>query len=141
MKLVRKFSFVKALLLSLGTLVLSTGMAHAQSLAGKFTLPTEVRWKTVQLPAGNYTFSVQGSGASSLLVVRSVDNRHAAMFLPASVTQTALTNSDSLQLIRQGEDMFVTSFEMGSIGLVFHYTTPAPGAVMASAPQSTMAGK
>lgn len=142
MKLVRRFSFVKAMLLSTAALVLSTGMAHAQSLAGKFTLPTEVHWKSVVLPAGEYRFTVQGNGVSSMVVVSSLDARHAAMLMPASISQTALSNHDNLEVAHRNGEAYVTSFEMGSLGLVFNFAAPQPKAEMASAASNTMtAGK
>jgi len=137
MKLVRKIAF--ALFITLSSMAFSTGLAQAQSLAGKFTLPTEVHWKSTVLPAGNYEFSVQTNGAATMLVVRSADTRHSVMLLPGSVSETAMNNSDSLQLTRQGGEMFVTSFEMGSLGVVFHYPVPAGAAEVASRlPQPTM---
>ena len=145
MKLIGKFSFVKALFLAVGMLVLSSGMANAQSLVGKFTLPTEAHWKSVVLPAGEYTFTAEGFGATSMLVVRSLDSRHSVMLMPASIAQTAITNNDSLQLTHQGGEVFVTSFEMGSLGQVFYYPVPPAAAELASASQAasqpTMAKK
>jgi hypothetical protein len=139
MKLVRKFSVVKALFVTVFGLALSAGPAQAQSLSGKFTLPTEVHWKTVVMPAGNYEFSLQGSGAGSMLVVRSIDTGHSAMLMPVSVSEASASGSDSLQLTRQGGATFVTSFEMGSLGLIFHYPVPSGAAEVASRmPQPTM---
>ena len=138
MKLVRKFSLVKALFVAFAGLMLSAGLAQAQSLSGKFTLPTEVHWKTVVLPAGDYQFSVSGSGIASMLVIRNADSKHSAMLMPMSVSETGMTNSDSLQLTREGGEAFVTSFEMGSLGLVFHYPAPTGAAVVASRSQPTM---
>ncbi len=64
-----------ALTLALGSLLaicFNAGLANAQmqkNASGKFTMPFEARWGLATLPAGDYTFTLQGTGMGSTLRV------------------------------------------------------------------------
>ena len=58
--------------------VLAVGLqakpASAQSLEGKFTLPSEVHWGSATLPAGDYSFTLdQGNGEGLVRVSRGLE--------------------------------------------------------------------
>lgn len=123
MKNFGKLSFVFALLaVGLGV---STSRASAQSMAaGTFTLPVEAHWGQVALPAGDYTFAIEQRGTGPLVTVRQVGGKSVGMFLSQSVSQIAESRSDSLTLTRVGDEMFVSSFQLGLVGLSLQYTMP-----------------
>ena len=75
------------LLLVAGSLCVGrlTAQAAATVSAGKFTLPSEVRWGQPILPAGDYTHTLNSATFFSLLTVRG--NSKAAMILVVSVSQ------------------------------------------------------
>ena len=62
-----------------------TAQAADKVSAGKFSLPSEVRWRQPILPAGDYTHTLNSATLFSLLTVRG--NSKAAMILVGSVPQ------------------------------------------------------
>jgi len=126
MKSMRSFSFVGALLLLLGALSFSPILAGAESsAAGRFTLPVEARWGTVTLPAGDYQYSVEYRGASTIVFVRGTAGEPCAMFLAHSIEPNNGAGKSDLVLTRKGDTMFVTSLHVKELGLTLDYTIPA----------------
>jgi hypothetical protein len=123
MKTFGKFSFVLALM-ALG-LSFSTLPAAAQSMvAGTFKLPMEAHWGPVVLPAGDYSFTVEQRSSSPIVAIRNANRKGVGMFLSRSVSQIAESENASLILTRSGEGVFVSSFQLGSIGLALEYGLP-----------------
>ena len=123
MKTFGKFSFALALLaLGLG---ISTSRAAAQSMAtGTFTLPVEAHWGRAVLPAGDYSFAVDQQSARPIVTVRRADGKSMGLFLSRSVTQIAESGAQSLTLTRAGDEMFVSSLQLGVVGLELDYSSP-----------------
>src|SRR3974377_762565 len=67
----RSFSLVKTLVLVVGALCLSAGLATAQSaMKGEFTLPSEIHWGRAVLPAGQYSFDLTSTHAPEIINIR-----------------------------------------------------------------------
>ena len=119
----RSFSLVGTIAMVVGTLCLSGSVASAQSaLEGKFTLPFEVHWGRVVLPAGQYSFDlasnhppdvirVRGEGVNVMLIAQAVDDR-------PTPTDSALV------LVRQGDTRIVRSLRLAPLGISLYYALP-----------------
>jgi hypothetical protein len=132
MKIFGKFSL--ALVMLALSLSVSTPRAEAQSMtAGTFKLPEETHWGPAILPAGDYSFEVELHGSGPMVAIRQADGKGVGLFFSRSVTQIAESGSQSLVLTRSGDEMFVTSFQLGMIGLALEYDMPKSAEVATAA--------
>ena len=76
------------------------------------------------LPAGEYSFKVETEAGFTLVTVRSEDGKWGAMFPVRFQTQAPDSEDRGLVLTRRGEDFFVTSLQLGDLGLVLGYNIP-----------------
>jgi hypothetical protein len=125
MKTIRKFAFVRVLVLMAAALSLSASLAAAQSLQrGTFTLPVEAHWGKAVLPAGAYSFSVESMSSYPLVTVRAADGKIAGMFVAEGVSTLSATAEQVLTLTRRGEEMYVSSLQLSDLQTVFEYRVP-----------------
>jgi hypothetical protein len=103
----------------------NAGVASAQALAGKFTLPFETHWGPNTLPAGNYSFELdETSGPSSVVHVFHEDKSVA--FVISQSYKTNPSGRISLTVLRNSSGNTVRDLNLPQIGMVFHYA-PKPG--------------
>ena len=139
MKMIRKFAWLRAVVLMAVALTLSASHLAAESLLqGRFKLPTEAHWGLTVLPAGEYSFigSVRwvlphGLGSVDRWQVR----RHVSgtVHLASQRLRGAV-----LTLTREGSEMFVSSLSIGEMQVVLEYRIPkvaeAPAMGMSTQP-------
>ena len=115
---------ISTLLRFLGLVLLAVcfnaGHASAQMFQGKFTLPFEARWGQATLPAGEYSFSVDGGCATCTMHILH-ENRTVAMVMPWG--QADIYSGHANLTIVRGR---VRTLSIPEIGLVFHYGAPQP---------------
>ena len=108
--------------LALGALALGLfalpGKAQS-TYQGKFALPVAARWGSVVLLAGDYSFTMQTSGAPYLLDVRG--QRKQAFIMTAAADTRSYSGQSQLNLIKSGEDYSIGSLELPELGLTFVY--------------------
>jgi hypothetical protein len=118
MKKTRSFLFL-GWTLALALAVLSAiPSAYAADIRGKLTLPMEAHWNGTTLPAGNYEYSLQYNGASTVVMVRNTDTMAGSFFMARSVS-AAPTAKSGLILTREGDSMSVTTLNVGDMSLAF----------------------
>jgi hypothetical protein len=115
MNKIRISTLLRFLGLVLLTVCFNAGHASAQMFQGKFTLPFAARWGQATLPAGDYSFRVDGADPGCLAQVYR-GNRVVAMLLAQAYTQV---NSGRAQLtIVRGS---MRTLSLPSIGVVLQY--------------------
>ena len=97
--------------------------ATAQDALGKFTLAKAVHWGRAVLPAGEYNYSLEHQ-AGQLLFVRSTNNQTSAIVLVNSASFVKDQGHDRITLQRQGDDWFVTSMVIASLGQELSFGSP-----------------
>jgi hypothetical protein len=118
--------FVYAALLAFTTLNFAPSPVAAQDIAyGRFTLLHEVHWQTAIVPAGDYRFSVEGHGPSSVLVLNKLDGRRAGFMLTAQNSDGAMAGPSRLVLESTPEGSYVTAMQLPEFGLTLHFSAPA----------------
>jgi hypothetical protein len=124
MKTVRRF--VYALALTVGVVSLIPSAASAQSAAGVFTLPHEVRWQQFRVPAGEYRFSLESHGASQLLTLRQLDGTHEGfLILVNGVQSNQETGLNRLVLVSREGKSFVRTLELPEFGSTITFAVPS----------------
>jgi hypothetical protein len=73
MKSIRKFAY--AAVLTLSVFNFAPSLASAQDEGGRFTLPQDVHWQNIDVPAGEYRFSLQSMGPSRMLMLTRVSGK------------------------------------------------------------------
>jgi hypothetical protein len=108
------------------------GIANAQTLAVKFTLPFEVQWGRNVLPAGEYSVSIDSSAKVAL--VRSA-NGNTVGFTPIPITATSHSGNTALFVMVRGNERLVRSLNLPTrgISLIYPPTTNAQREMLANA--------
>ena len=112
--------------LALGVLLFSLGVAvaSAQPFHGKFSLPSEVRWGTATLQAGDYTINLQGLRTGNMLQVRE-NGKVVATVLPQS-HNPAMAGPAELVIENGKTGSTVREIRLPDIGVVLYYAPHAP---------------
>jgi hypothetical protein len=119
----RSFSLVKTLVLVVGALCLSAGLATAQSaMKGEFTLPSEIHWGRAVLPAGQYSFDLASTSAPQVIHIRG-EGVH-VMLMAQAVGDRPVPTDSALVLVRQGDSSFVRSLRLAPLGISLYYAQP-----------------
>jgi len=122
MKTIRRFT-LSSLVLALLASCLGAGMARAQEMKGKFTLPFDARWGQATLPAGEYSFTVDQSQASARVVLsgyRTAAIIHAQGYNPKSADSSALV------LVSDRGMNTVRELKLAELGVVLYFTPSRP---------------
>jgi hypothetical protein len=124
MKSIRKLAY--AAVLTLSALNFAPSLASAQDEAGTFTLPHEVHWQNVVVPAGDYRFSLQPMGPSEMLTLTRVTGRPTSFMLFAKVTEAA-PGSEAGRLVIQSKfgESYVSAMDLPQFEVTLHFAAPA----------------
>ncbi len=82
MKSIHKFVYAAVLLLS--AFNFAPTLASAQEEGGRFTLPHTVLWQNVEVPAGEYRFSLQTRGPSKMVMLTKLSGAPASFMMLAT---------------------------------------------------------
>ena len=111
--------------LAIATAVIAfAGAANAQSpYQGKFTLPEATRWGQIELPAGNYTFSVKASDTNTpFVIIADAGGKSVGITQPMTTDATSQVNGqDCLVLEHASKGSFVSQVRLGSAMVVLGY--------------------
>lgn len=121
MKTLRSFSLA---VVALGVLAAFPTAGHAQSVAGKFTLPHEAHWGRAVLPAGEYEIHVESINYPARLVIQRSDRTTAALVMPATITAVSRPGNSQLDLVQTESGSFVSSMYLKDPGVEFYFITP-----------------
>jgi hypothetical protein len=135
MKTNQSLRLVKVAMFALVTACMGASLANAQTVAGKFDLPFEVRWGQAVLPAGNYSFTLSSTaGMPGYTVMVRGENRTASIIASTIIGDNAAGKS-ALIVERHGEKGTVRSLRLAEAGLVVYYpAAKAERPVLAQAP-------
>jgi len=126
MKRNRSLSFVKTLVLVVGALCLSAGLASAQSaMKGEFTLSSEIHWGRAVLPAGQYSFDLTSTQAPEVIHLRGEGVN--VMLMAQAVGDRPIPTDSALVLVRQGDNNVVRSLRLAPLGISLYYAQPKGG--------------
>lgn len=117
----RLLAIVVVGLVAIGTCVSRTA-AQSSSARGSFTLPFEVRWQGVVLPAGDYTFSLKSAASPAMVTVQGSNGR--GFILATEVDDKRTNQQSSLTIEGRGSTRFVREMYLADLGLRIHYSIP-----------------
>ena len=118
-------TLASAVVVSLIAFGAMSASASAQSARGTFKLGHEVQWQDAAVPAGEYEFSLEPSGAASLLTLRSRSGSgQGFILLVKDVRQARPADLNRLVLVSRTGKSFVRSLELSSFGTTLNFTVP-----------------
>jgi hypothetical protein len=101
------------------------GMAMGDKV-GEFTLPVEVHWGEVVLPAGAYSISTNTHSSTPMMCVYKQGSPMVGYFIPAVAQEAIPTSSQKTELVLGEKDgmVYVKALQMKGDGMEFHYAAP-----------------
>lgn len=111
-------NWLLATLLAVSSTTLLAGTAQAEEVNGSFTLPYTVHWGAATLPAGHYSFGAKSSANPFMVTVRGEGK--AAMIMARGSSLQGKGQS-SLRVVREGNQVFVSSLQLAPYGMTFEY--------------------
>src|SRR5215469_241012 len=79
--------------------VLST-VVNAETVSGKFKLPTKTRWGMIVLRPGDYEFSFDSDASSRIVRVQSTDSGWSAMVMAKALSDGMRKHGSGLELVK-----------------------------------------
>jgi len=125
MKSIRSLTLLNLAVGSLLAICFNSGLASAQTMAGTFSLPFEAHWGLATLPAGDYSFNVEGIGRNAK--VRVFRGGDTVVSLVNQGFDTTLSHQASLTVVKNSAGNFVRDLSLPEIGEIFHYMPPKAG--------------
>ncbi len=124
MKAIRKFAY--AAVLTLSAINFTPSLASAQDEGGTFTLPHEVHWQNVVVPAGDYRFSLQAMGPMQMLTLTRMTGKPASFMLFVNDTESA-ADSESARLVidSQTGTSYVSAMNLPQFEVSLRFRVPA----------------
>jgi len=92
--------------------------ANAQTYSAKFTLPFEVHWGKILLPAGDYTISM--NSLTNVALVQSANGKTAG-FTPIPITASNDQGTTALSVMVRGNERIVRSLNLPARGVALIY--------------------
>ena len=114
--------------------------AMAQASKGEFTIPREVHWGTLVLPAGSYSYSVEHH-ASEVLLLRPKTGSGGHFLLASAVSRPDMIMPNQLTMEQHGTKWYVTSMVVNDLGEVLLFQAPADTTGETGAKLATIATK
>lgn len=119
MKSTRTFA---VLALALLASCIGLGVANAQEAVGRFTLPVTAHWGQATLPAGDYSFTLDGAQANGSLYVR---GQKAAIVRPNGYNPKTIGQSTLLLTTKNGVAT-VSELRLADLDVVLYFAPSHP---------------
>jgi hypothetical protein len=123
MKSMKSFTMLKLAMGSLLAISCNAGLANAQTVAGKFTLPFQAHWGQATLPAGDYSFLLERGPVAKIQVIRA---GKAVAFVVDQGYSTETSGGMSLTVVQNRAGYSVCDLNLPGIGKVLHYAPAKP---------------
>jgi hypothetical protein len=118
--------------------IVSAKPASAQAaFKGSFTLTSDVRWDQANLPAGDYTFTLESSSVPARIVVRGPNG---SQFVSTSSTDVKSIDAPSnLQIVRRNGESRVSQLYLADLHMILLYQegSKSKGKELAMGPVTT----
>ena len=125
MKTTRTLKRGMTILMGLVALCLAAGTAGAQTYKGEFNLADPVKWDQANLPAGEYTLTIDSTASGqSFGILRSESAHVAVMVVPQLTTEQESGGESVLSIQRVGDQAVVRSMYISELGRLFDFPVP-----------------
>lgn len=103
-----------------------SAVGNAETVSGKFKLPTKTRWGMIVLAPGDYQFTFDSDASSRIVRVQSTDSGWSAMIMAQALSDAMAKHGSSLELAKSDMGPYVKTLYMGNLGLALDFRVPKP---------------
>jgi hypothetical protein len=139
---IRRFAY--AALLALTALNYAPSLAFGQDTArGKFTLSHDVRWENVNVPAGEYQFSLESDPVARVVTLNELNSTHKSFFLLVHDMEEAKPTDLSRLVLKTALDgsSYVSAMQLPEFGMTLYFLAPSARTIAAAANTAAAAGQ
>ena len=111
---------------TLCALAMFSTLGHAETVSGKFKLPTKTRWGMIVLQPGDYEFTFDSDASSRIVRVQSTDSGWSAMVMAKALSDAMAKQGSGLELAKSEVGPYVKRLYMGDLGLALDFSVPKP---------------
>jgi hypothetical protein len=122
-----KFFVVRAVLLTLCAVGLSSVFGSAATVRGTFKLANETHWGRLLLAPGEYEFTVNDQLAGKMVTVRSVDSGLSRMIMAEGTSDLRAGTESTLTISKSPDGVYVQALSLRDSGVTLHYGVPKTG--------------
>ena len=122
-----KLFLVRAFVFALCAVALGSALDNAETVNGKFKLPTETRWGMIVLAPGEYEFTFDSDASSRIVRVQSTDSGWTAMVMATALSDAMAKHGSGLELSKSEGGPYVKTLYVGDLGFALDFSVPKPG--------------
>ncbi|HTW57432.1 MAG TPA: hypothetical protein VMD99_04855 [Terriglobales bacterium] len=126
MSTIRRFAY--AVVLALTTLNFAPTLASGQETArGRFTLAHDVRWGSVEVPAGEYKFSLESNDLVHVVTLNELNHNQKGFFLLVHDVDDTRPTDRSMLVLRTTADgtSYVSAMQLPEFGMTLRFAKPS----------------
>jgi hypothetical protein len=128
MKANGKYFAVRATVLAICIVSMSSFAANAEVVHGKFKLTTATHWGMLSLAPGDYEFTTTDEDTSNtMLTVRSLDSEWSGVVIAEAISDAKPGEGMKLELAASSEGRYVSALCLGEAGITLTYAEPKVG--------------
>jgi hypothetical protein len=122
-----KYFVVRAFVFALFAVAMVSALGNAETVSGKFKLPSETRWGMILLAPGEYEFTFDSDASGRIVRVQSTDSGWSAMVMAAALSDAMAKHGSGLELAKSEGGRYVKRLYVGDLGLALDFSAPKPG--------------
>jgi hypothetical protein len=119
--------YLVAFVCTLCAVAMFSAVSDAETVSGKFKLPTKTHWGMIVLAPGDYEFSFDSDASSRIVRVQSTDSEWSAMVMAKALSDAMAKHCSGLELENSEVGPYVKRLYMGDLGLALDFSVPKPG--------------
>ena len=103
-----------------------SAVGKAETVSGRFKLPTQTRWGMVVLRPGDYEFRFDSDTSSRIVLVQSTDSGWSAMVMAKALSDGIAKHGSGLELAKSEAGPYVKTLYMSDLGVALDFSVPKP---------------
>lgn len=115
-----------AFVFTLCAVALFSALGNAETVSGKFKLPSKTRWGMIVLAPGDYEFTFDSDASNRIVRVQSTDSGWSAMVMAKAVSDAMAKHGSGLELAKSEVGPYVKTLYMGDLGFALDFSVPKP---------------
>lgn len=101
-------------------------VVNAETVSGKFKLPTKTHWGMIVLRPGDYEFTFDSDASSRIVRVQSTDSGWSAMVMAKALSDAMGKHGSGLELAKSEVGPYVKTLYLGDLGFALDFSVPKP---------------
>ena len=121
-----KYFVVRACVFALCAVAMLSAVGKAETVSGKFKLPTATRWGMIVLAPGEYEFTLDSDASGRIILLHSTDSGWSALVMATALSDATAKQGSGLELEKSEGGPYVRRLYLGDLGLALDFSVPKP---------------